>query len=161
MDAVKHPENLELVRENTLLEHMTVRAAMLELECRFEKAIKANNLTVLLVPPSVAIELSDAEGLQLDRGGEMEACVKDIQGADLCLVCVWAEPPRHYTLLKLEKEAGGELTASYKDSLPKPSAPSLQRARSLLQNIRLLDLAEGLQATSPKFAQDDGWSCGL
>ena len=67
LDLVKHPQNLEEPEHGQCLEHSSVRAGLLELDVRFQ------DVECKLVPPQVALALSNHESHHQDLGGETEA----------------------------------------------------------------------------------------
>ena len=62
----KEPHCLEAIVRGELIEHSSLRAALIELEVRF------NTSGIMLLPPAVAIWLADPDGFAKDSGCETE-----------------------------------------------------------------------------------------
>ena len=159
LDLVKNPQNLEEPTHGQCVEHSSVRAGLLELELRFK------DVECKLVPPQIALALSNHESHHQDLGGETEAFHKELATAKHVILVVWSELPAHYTYLELYKDPSGGpegYRVTYKDPLKMPSQDSLQRAARILETLGFRASAGSLQpSSSPQGYQQDGWSCGL
>ena len=153
-----NPSTLELIQAGEMIEHSTIKAALLELECRFPD-LKDR---ATLVPPSVVVALAEPAGLILDRGGEVMKAVNEIKSSELVLFAVWAQgPPRHYTYLELFRKPGTEQReVVYKDSLRGGTAANKTQAQQVLKNLEMREAADNLEISNKNYFQDDGWSCG-
>ena len=152
--GTESPESLEPITANQNSEHSTARAALLELELRFELK------DVVLVPPSVVIALSDPDGIAKDGGCETAKYTENIKKAQAALFVIWGAHPDHYTLLVLECDPEGAegYKVRYRDPLKVPSKDCRERASRLLSNMDLPLSAELVQQRA-KIFQTDGWSC--
>ena len=116
----------------------------------------------MLVPPAVALWLADPDGFAKDDGCETEKFSKEFRLKDQVIVAVYSFDPRHYSFLQVIKSPASSVgyLAVFKDSM-KPGAPTaLLAAKTILVNLGLGALAEGLEPTNADH-QPDGWSCGL
>ena len=119
VNAEKEPEQLELVQYEKLVEMLTIKAAIMEIDSRFQME------SVLNIEPSVALILSQAEGVPEDHGGEHKAFLAKVNTSKLIQFCIWSSPPAHYTFLSL-KAVGKSYAVKYKDSLVQTSQPGFQ-----------------------------------
>ena len=153
-----NPSNLELITPGEMIEHSTIKTALLELECRFPD-LKDR---ATLVPPSVVVELAEPGGLILDHGGEVLKAVNEIKSSELVLFAVWAQgPPRHYTYLELYRQPSTERReVVYKDSLRGGTAANKATAQQVLKNLEMREAADSLEISNKNYfqADDDGWS---
>ena len=117
-----------------------------------------------LFPPDVCLTLSHPEGIISDNyGGNNDIFRAAILSKKDLIFAISGEPPRHYTWLHLHKESSlpPVWAITYKDALPDPSAPNIQRAKQLLVNLGLPEEAAKIQGAANKDFQVDGWSCGI
>ena len=158
LQADKHPDNLEAVLPGKPIEHMTIKAALYELEYRFQDA------NVVMVHPDVTASLGQSGPLPEDAGGEMAAFIRSIKTAACTYFTIWAE--NHYTYLKVERsEIPGSPAHGYQftymDSNHPTIVPTQEAASNVLRNLGFL----AVDAVAPKPSnctfQSDGWSCGL
>jgi hypothetical protein len=157
LDAINNPQNLEPIRSGEMLEHSTVRAALLEKEERFKMP------QALLVPPQVCVSLADTDGIKFDIGGEHKKFQATVNTSELvCFVVYSIGPPRHFTYLELKQNLtdGKGFEVAYKDSLKQPSTSGIQAAKQILINLGLEHFVDKV-VPSNKVYQPDGWSCGI
>jgi hypothetical protein len=151
-----NPDNLELVQAGELTEHSTILAGILEIQQRFQ----SQGLEFKILGPQECINLGDPGGIPEDLGGESEKCKKAILAIRACYFGIWSQgPPRHYTYLKLSRDESGHL-ADYKDSLSPAAPANLMVAKTILINLGLSSLIDGLLPSNKGF-QKGGWECGI
>ncbi len=152
LDSHANPDNLEVVRENELVEHSTIRAALFEMELR----LKCNR--VLLLAPQQCVGLEHAVE---DLGGEVLKFKQSTKNYRRVICFVWSQgPPRHYTWLQISQLQKGLFSLEYRDSLPAHAPRNLEAAKRVATHLGHGHLCQDL-APCNKVFQRDGWSCGL
>jgi hypothetical protein len=156
-DCWIHPGNPEPIKSGEMIEHSTIRAALLEKEERFKMP------QAMLVPPQVCVSLADTDGIKFDIGGEHKKFQATVNTSELvCFVVYSIGPPRHFTYLELKQNLtdGKGFEVAYKDSLKQPSTSGIQAAKQILINLGLEHFVDKV-VPSNKVYQPDGWSCGI
>ena len=85
LQADTHPDNLECVMAGRPIEHMSIKAALFELEARFQDA------NVVMVHPDVTAILGLPGPLPENEGGEVASFIKSIRAAECTYFTIWAE----------------------------------------------------------------------
>lgn len=152
-------KDLQLYSHGDLLTDSQLQAGIREMSCRLSGGSQPDSLCLLL--PAEA-KLLVQQGVQALKAEAVEA-LQDNQKAALCLAVVQSQPPRHWSLLVLEKPRGSEAVCKvrYYDTLP--GQASYKEARAVLKV--LLQAAsqkhQPLPAPVSELRQSDGFSCGL
>ena len=156
------PENLENIRHGQLVEQTSVAAMVEEVMARVQypdaKAIMPTVATTL----SFAGEMNEDQQLQhLQLQAEMDNFLS-------VGVFVWAQDPRHYTLLlaqrpQLQTPEGAmhPWHLRFLDPLQPPAATSHAAAQLIARRLGLLAADQQLQPPQNRRFQADGWSCGV
>ncbi|CAE7348037.1 unnamed protein product, partial [Symbiodinium microadriaticum] len=130
-----------------------------EMSYRLSAGSQPDSLCLLLPAEAKLLLRQGAAGLK----AETASLLQDRERASLHITVVQSQPPRHWSLLVLEKPRGSQTVSKvrYYDTLPGPA--SYKEASGILKVLLQAARQEQQPLPAPvsKLRQSDGFSCGL
>ena len=151
--------DLQLYSFGDLLTDSQVLAGIREMSYRLSAGSQPDSLCLLLPAEAKLLLRQGAAGLK----AETASLLQDRERASLHIAVVQSQPPRHWSLLVLEKPRGSQTVSKvrYYDTLPGPA--SYKEASGVLKVLLQAARQEQQPLPAPvsKLRQSDGFSCGL
>ena len=150
--------DLQMYRHGDLLSDSQLLAGIREMSHRLSAGGLPDSLTLQL-PAELKVLLQEGPG---SLSPEAVSLLQDTKRATLLLAVVQSQPPRHWSLLALERQKGSQqVEVRYYDTLP--SQASYNEASAVLKVLLQVAKQEHKPLPAPvsQLRQSDGFSCGL
>ena len=144
---------VQVIKPNTMLEDLTVEAAMKEIELRMKP-----NEDVVLVPPSMAkvLERTRIETLQEAHTPQEREWARRLTAARHVYVIVHRS--EHFVLVEAHQADDASWTIEYRDSSKAPNEAHKTAAGTILEH---LNIKGPVPPRCNKREQPGGWECGI